>query len=160
MKADPDKVAAVVEILRYALRARFAPDDPDKLPTVVFLAWHGMKEAHDALCSYASWLTEQGKPQPNGLQLYVNWRAREGFRPDRKRFANVERDLAIIFAVRELVDAGYSPARNSARTGTPSACALVAEGLGQLGHHLSEDAVEKIWNRKGKGLLSEPPILS
>ena len=43
MKDDPDAaVAAVVEILQFAFGGRLAPDDPTRLPNVIFLAGHGM----------------------------------------------------------------------------------------------------------------------
>jgi hypothetical protein len=42
MKDDhAEKVAATGDILEYAFSGRWAPDDPERLPHVIFLAWHG-----------------------------------------------------------------------------------------------------------------------
>lgn len=150
-----ETVESAVEILRCAFESRFAPDDPHKLPNVIFLAWHGMEEAHQALCNYAFWLTDQGKPLPDGLQLYVNWRASEGFKLNRKRFGNAERDLAICMAVRQMNTAGFNIDRNET-TQQPSACSLVAEALCRLDMPMTEDAVRQIIKRKGKELLEVP----
>jgi hypothetical protein len=161
MKDDPDgAVAATAEILRFAFSGRLAPDAEDKFPYVLVLALAGWEPAHRALCDYASRLTAEQKPLPHPLQLYIVMAAREGFKARKKPFKTLERDVAISVAVRELVDAGHSPTRNVATLHTPSACSLVAEALSQLGHHMTEAAVEKIWNRKGRDLLTEPPMLS
>jgi hypothetical protein len=85
--------------------------------------------------------------------------ASEGFKA-KKKHKNLERDLAICIAVRELVPAGYPATRNMATTQTPSACSLVAEALARINIHMSEDAVDKIRQRKGELVLTKPPLLS
>jgi len=154
MKNDnAEKVAATVDILEYAFSGRLAPDDPERLPYVILLAWHGWENAHRALCAYARRLTDQQKPLPDGLQTYIVFAASGGFRR-KKRFKNAERDLAIAVAISELVDAGYSPTRNAA-TEAPSACSLLSDALKGFKINLTERGVEQIWQRMGKGLLKE-----
>jgi hypothetical protein len=149
-----EKVAATVEILQYTFGGRLAPDVPEKLPGVIFLALNGWNEAHRSLCHYAKWLTDQQQPLPHGLQMYVVYAARHGFK-SRKRFKNTRRDLGIAIAITELVDVGYRPTRN-AGTEAPSACSLVSEALPALKINLTERSVEQIWKRIGGKLLLEP----
>lgn len=49
---------------------------------------------------------------------------------------------------------GFRPTRNRA-TEAEFACSIVARALGRLGVHLSESAVEKIWERFSDEFINE-----
>lgn len=158
MRDGRKAVEAAAEILRCARGGRLAPDNPTKLPYIILLAWYGYEDAHRALCGYAGWLADQGKPLPHGLQTYIVFAASDGFKK-KKRFKNLERDLAICIAVREVKNMGYDLTRNEATTQTPSACSLVAEALREFGQNMTDGAVVQIIKRRGKDILNEPSRL-
>ena len=57
--------------------------------------------------------------------------------------------MEICFCIKLLVEQGFRPTRNVASRGgeTESACSIVRAALERIGVYLSEDAIEKIWQK-------------
>ncbi|MEQ1770784.1 MAG: hypothetical protein ABL879_13185 [Devosia sp.] len=118
---------------------------------LVTLAEAGWPQAHIALCEKAERETEAGDTLSIDLQAYIVRRAK-GHPPavprGRNRMANFARDATIAVTIRWLIKEGFYATRNEATDAQESACSVVAKALAANGGpHLSERAIEKIWER-------------
>lgn len=76
------------------------------------------------------------------------------FKPPRRpkglsQFRNVHRDTIIVGQIIALVDIGFNATRNKAKPGI-CACDVIVDALASSPVELSYDAVEGIWQRRGK----------
>ena len=158
MNTDKEATVELAEaVLEMSTGGRLAPDDPEKLPTVMLLAHRGWQGAHDALCSYSSQLTKEGYTLPKWLQIYVVETAWKGFAPKKRKFANLKRDSAICLAIRELVDCGYAATRNEA-TAIESGCSIVSEALARGVTTYLKEALRKSGAGKARGQKMVHPL--
>jgi hypothetical protein len=113
--------------------------------------------ADEVLREAAARLIVEGKPLPPTLRYYVveevlrratSTVARRKTGPNRD--INTARDVTIGTAVSRVVEHhGFPQTRNKAtrdKAGRDSACSIVADALEEVGIHMSEDAVEKVWH--------------
>lgn len=110
-------------------------------------------EASQALRNEAAQLLEAGEPLPHDMTCYVSEFLRNPSIPKRKAVPrNQTRDLYISMAVWQVKEkTGWAATQNRERAradSPPSACAVVADALKQMGFkRLKTPAVESIWNR-------------
>jgi hypothetical protein len=126
--------------------------DDEKGERLIARAKAGDEVAHKVLCSIASRFIAGDCAMPASLGRYaaeVLGRQSQGA-PRRRRgrdpYGNHVRDFHITSAVLNVARLGLKPTRNRA-TEKESACSIVRGALEKLGVHLSEAAVEKIWER-------------
>jgi hypothetical protein len=64
---------------------------------------------------------------------------------------NKSRDAFIVEVIKRTVSLGFAPTRGEAsrnKERNPSACSIVRAALASNGLHLTESAVDKIWNKR------------
>jgi hypothetical protein len=105
------------------------------------------------ICAAAALMLRDGISDPE-LRLYVEKRLIEGVPSIGKRGRgrskrdNAHRDVIIAGRlIPPLLDHGFQPTRNAATKDTESACSIVKSALANIGIHLSEAAVEKVWKK-------------
>lgn len=101
----------------------------------------------------AKWYLSSGKPIPQPLAVLICdhletgaavLRQKDGKEPLR----DIYRKAEVITLIEDLRDGfGLSPTRNAAKTAAPSACAIVAKVVCECGWHVTEDGIQKIWQR-------------
>lgn len=126
--------------------------DETRLNEQISLADAGVAEADALLRVAAAELLEQCRPLPEELAMFTARALRISIRHRRKhRFQNRIRDLHIAMCVCSVAELGFHPTRNPASRGSEdavmSACAITAKALGDFGIHLTEEAVEKVWQK-------------
>ena len=118
------------------------------------LAREGEKLAHEACLETAAKQIAKGLPViQEPLAAYVaeflktggsNRRSRRG-----RTRENAPRDTVIWFLIDNLYrERGISPTRNETRDGLDSGCSILAQVLQESGIDISEDGVQKIWQRR------------
>lgn len=97
--------------------------------------------------------THRALPSPRIAEYVANSLENKGpaLKAGRKR--NDDRILSVAAAVQKILDLGLGieATRGHAsrdKGGPASACALVAEVLGELGYHIAERSVEDLWNER------------
>ena len=112
------------------------------------------------LCGKAALLIESGETISEPLASYIASKLFDSFFAKASRRgadgdANVVRDIIILNFVSSLWEIGVHPTRNEAsrdKEGADSGCSLVAEVMQELGFHIDERGVEKVW----RGRNSKP----
>jgi hypothetical protein len=130
--------------------------DPDELITLI----KGAREngdQRDYLLALAAAALDNGQNLPGPLKEFVTefLRSPRATGSRRGRPASYTRDDVISWAVSEIsIRWKFFPTRNDA-TEEASAISIVKKALGEVGVHLTEAAITKIWNKSGswKGLL-------
>ena len=132
--------------------------DGTQVRLLVERAQNGDVAADEQLRVAAITLLEAGTPLPFALSQHVTGILREAL-PRKHKLANRERDMEICFCVKHLVEQGFRPTRNVASRGgeTESACSIVRAALERVGVNLSEDAIEKIWQKSDELLGALKP---
>lgn len=141
------------------------PDDPattlqftgdGDLDHVLGLAAAGDGVADDALREVAADCRKRNQPLPGAL---VDYLLRPAPKRRRARHPNINiwRDYAICRAVQKAAACG-PPAIGgaSARLAGETGCAVVTRALAEIGIHLSEGAVVKIWQDRNRGYFDRP----
>jgi hypothetical protein len=131
----------------------------------VWIFWDPRSAAR-SLCQLASTLMSKGEPLPKPLEDFIidflddpnleNFPSASG----RKRFPNTFRDIRIFRAIDHLVRTWKFRATRARRKDPAkrvSAASIVKDALEKSGLHLSEDAVNKIWNETKHDPLAFPP---
>lgn len=152
MQESKVEIQIRLEILSSGLLEPVFPEAYDGMQVrlLVERALNGDVEADEQLRVAAIILLEAGMPLPVALGQYVTGILREAL-PRKHKLANRERDIQICFAVQRIAEQGFRPTRNVASRGgeTQSACSIVRAALERMGIYLSEDAIEKIWQKSG-----------
>ncbi|HEX8214979.1 MAG TPA: hypothetical protein VF582_05850 [Allosphingosinicella sp.] len=130
---------------------------------VIELALAGDKDARETLKRFTRARLDAKRPIPCGLATYLARLEVEGAAPSRPgkhpdTFA--PRDLMLPGAIWLAVKDGFKPHRSRARhheatDAAPSAMAIVKEVLEEFGVHLTESAIEDIWNGRDRALFEE-----
>jgi len=132
------------------LQGHWLPITHDRVDTMITLAEAGWHNAHEAVCNGADSMIMNNEPMPDRLRAYIIGLAREGkprpSKPGKNAFDNFGRNICIVVAIKRLVEMGLSATRNEASE-SPSACSIVAEVYARFGVHMSERAVEKVWEK-------------
>jgi hypothetical protein len=158
---DPHPLKTVAESLNIEPRDATAARDlarvivagfniPVSISSLIQMAGFGWQEAHVSLCREAERITKSGEVLPLELQEYLVSIAKEGVPFKRSKggdkFKNFGRDLCINMAIQQMIELGFSPTRNAA-TDAESACSIVSAALGDIGIHISEAGVAKVWEK-------------
>ena len=130
-----------------------SPDiyDDEQGARLIVKARAGDYVAKSVLYRLAADFVESGWAMPKRLGEYIGHRLKAEAlnsrkRPGRDPYANRRRNFRIARTICEVVKLGFRPTRNRASQ-NKSACSIVAQALARGGIHLSESAVEKIWQR-------------
>jgi len=122
--------------------------DSDKLDDLLKAAVAGDKEADEQVTAIAIWLLEAGQPLPSSFSEFLISLLRKRLPKVR---GNRARDFQYCIAVRMMQDHGFSPTRNRALHGDPDAsesgCSILSKALAGMGTHVSERALEQIWEK-------------
>jgi hypothetical protein len=128
-----------------------------------FEAWAarvaGLPHYDELFREIAAFLIFHGQPLPGRLRAFIcepllkspeEPRRKSG--PDPEAYAARNAEICAMIAL--LNSMGFDPTRNEATQGVESACSIVKKALEEAGIHLSEGAVEKIWqnNRRSRPL--------
>ena len=152
-----------LEILRGGLLEPMWPTGHDEMNFVLLVrrAQNGDTRTDEQLRVAAIMLLEDGRPLPTALSQYVADILRAAL-PRKHKLANRRRDEEICFCVKLLVEQGFQPTRNVASRGgeMKSACSIVRAALERIGVFLSEDAIEKIWQKSGDLLGALKPSVT
>jgi hypothetical protein len=110
------------------------------------------------MCRLASILLERGDPLPKSLRSFVVEFLRDpgkkiAARPGPSGADLLHRNERIAMAIQAIVNRWKLKATRSAATGRASAASIAMEALAQTGLHLSEKAVNAIWDRWHKLVL-------
>ncbi|MER8369009.1 hypothetical protein [Mesorhizobium sp. M1378] len=122
--------------------------DHEKAVDLIAAAAAGDKQADAQVSATAIWLLERGRGLPDTFrELEISlWRAR-GPKPR----GNRARNLQYCMAISMLQEHGFSPTRNRAAHGdaeaTESGCSILSKALAGMGRRVSEQALEKIWEK-------------
>ena len=128
--------------------------DDHKGRELIERAKNGDTDADAALCLIASRLVHLGDPLPEYLRDYIATILIFRFHAPPKRrkggdpYALDRRNLFIVTILKRLKSSGVPPTRNRAArdNGTGrSGCSIVAKALSEVGVHIDETGVEKIW---------------
>jgi hypothetical protein len=128
--------------------------DDQKGRELIERAMNGDTDADAALCGIASRLVRLGDPLPKYLRDYISTILKFRFAAPPKRrkggdpYARDRRNLFIVTILKRLRGSGVPPTRNRAArdNGTGrSGCSIVAKALSEVGVHIDETGVEKIW---------------
>jgi hypothetical protein len=100
-------------------------------------------------------LYPNGSPRGSLFQAITGRKPRRPKRTSQRggdRFAHQARDLIIVHVIDSVCNAfDYKPTRSRAskdKGGADSGCSIVKDALSRQGVHMSEEAIEKIWNHK------------
>lgn len=127
--------------------------DQGKMDDLAAAAAAGDKEALSEVASIAIWLLQilqVGHPLPESFRkLEIElWYEKL---PKLKRPRNLARDIQYGIAIHGLQEYGFSPTRNRSAHGDPnapaSACSIVSEASARMGEDVSEQTLEKIWEK-------------
>lgn len=135
----------------------------ERLGEQICAAEGGDAAADACLRVAAAMFLERGQTVPVSLGSYIARSLRASLpRPRKHRLQNRARDGVIFDCINDAIKLGFSPTRNAASRGredcTLSACAIVATALSKIGMHISEEAVEKVWNKMtGPNLIFARP---
>jgi hypothetical protein len=134
---------------------------PQRLSRLLARARKGEEAARGAARFLAAQILDGGATLPETLNNYIVddlKRSTPGRRkPGKDPHANDLRDYCIAFAVLGLMkDSGLAATRNRATSKSESACSVAVAALGDLGIHLSESAVEKIFYEQLRRIQLRP----
>ncbi|MDR9813748.1 hypothetical protein [Rhizobium hidalgonense] len=120
----------------------------DKLDGLLKAAVAGDKAADEQVTAIAIWLLETGQPLPSSFSEFLISLLRKRLP---KLRGNRARDFQYCIAVYMLQDHGFSPTRNRALHGdagaSESGCSILSKALAGMGTHVSERALEQIWEK-------------
>ncbi len=125
--------------------------DEEKGARLIEKARSGDYVAKFTLYAVAADYLEAERPLPDALREYLieELRSEVNRRPKRRGrdpHAYHPRDFEVACIISNVIMLGFRPTKNRATEGV-SACSIVTQALEKLGIHLSESAVEKIWER-------------
>ena len=123
--------------------------DSEGAASAIELASQGDRDARVAVHTAIARFIAINEPLPLALRAYLLRLLDVGWVGPAKRGVNPNNDLArnqwICAAIAAVTPYGFQPTRNTATSGTESACSIVAEELEKLGENFSEGAINSIW---------------
>jgi hypothetical protein len=161
--ADGTKEVVCEEMPMWMSEGRKVPADYDdeKGKMIVEKALSGDADADAALCEIAFQHILRKKPLPHHLGIYIASLLRLRFKKPPKRgkgrysaHKNTIRDYVIVYIVASLEEMGISPTRSRTHhlsdDKKASGCSIVATALAQIGMHMAETGVEKVWEKRSE----------
>lgn len=119
--------------------------DMDKLDDLAKAAARGDKEADRQVIAIAIWVVKRSNLPKVIHDLVVSLLLAK--LP--KRRGDLGRDIEICLVIYRLQEYGFSPTRNREHgpNAPESGCSIVSKALAEMGIHLSERAIEKVWEK-------------
>jgi hypothetical protein len=135
--------------------------DDEKGERLIAKASAGDQAAHKVLCKIAADFVAGSCVLPTRLREYIAKALRSQAEEEQQKrrgqdpYANFTRNFQIASTVLEVVRLGFRPTRNRA-TEAESACSITMHALAKYDLHLSEGAVEKIWQQFSRVFTGGP----
>ncbi|MEY9581524.1 hypothetical protein [Sinorhizobium fredii] len=119
-----------------------------KLDGLLKAAATGDKDADMQARAIAIWLRRNGNPLPDSLLDFAINLLGAGLPKPRGKGP---REIQYCIAIHRLQEYGFNPTRNRSVHGDPNAaasgCLIVSEASARMGEHVSERAVESVWEK-------------